>query len=275
MNIKVYGCRGSIAASHTQGSRYGGNTSCMLLESGGHSLIVDAGSGLVMLEKELREANPDYPGNLPMPPNILISHLHLDHIIGLSTFEPAWNKEPGMRVFTCSRDDRPLHEQVFGVFKPPYWPVTMPEVTACECIPIEANKAFTIGPFTVTPFNAKHPDETLSFHITDGHSSLVHLLDSEADHSDPASYKELRHYCNGADLVVFDAAYSPEDYPKYKGWGHSTVKDGVYLAKEWKCKRMLFAHFSQRYSDKELDRWKQYFSGDQFILAYDGIELVI
>ena len=274
MNIKVYGCRGSIAASHIKTSRYGGNTACIMVESGGHSLILDAGSGLVMLEKELRALNSDYPC-VSMPFNILISHLHLDHIIGLSSFELTWQKDAGMRIFTCSRDERPLREQIFGAFKPPYWPASMPDATFAECIQIEANKSFTIGPFTITPFKAKHPNETLSFHVNDGKSNLVYLLDSEVGQLDPAPPKELKRYCSGADLIVFDAAYSPEDYQKHKGWGHSTVKDGVYLAREWKCKRMLFAHFSQRYSDEELDKWKQYFEGDQFILAYDGIELVI
>jgi len=91
----------------------------------------------------------------------------------------------------------------------------------------------------------------------------------------PADYQQLVDYCRDVDLVVFDSAYSPEDYPKYKGWGHSTVEDGLRLRKDSGCKKMLFSHFSQEYSDEEITSWQQYFDGDYYILARDGMEIEI
>ena len=277
MNIKVYGCRGSIAMSHTGGSVYGGNTSCMRLESNGYHLIIDAGSGLMMFEKELRAAYLGYPNNFDVPVDILISHLHVDHTIGLCTFEAALKQGSNVRIYTCCRSEgKPLREQVFGAYKPPNWPVPMPEIVTAQVVPVELGVPFDVGPFTITAFRASHPDMTLSFHVTDGRVNVVHLLDSEALQMESASYDELQHYCSNADLVVFDAAYSPKDYDKRAGWGHSTVPDGVRLAKLWGCKRMMFAHFSQQYSDEELDSWAKYFDLEsQYIMAYDGIELTL
>ena len=244
----------------------------MCLESDGQFLIIDAGSGLLMLEKELRAAYVDYPNNVPGPFHILLSHLHIDHIIGLTTFSPIWQKEPEVYVYTASRDERPLKEQVFGVFKPPYWPVVMKDSVMVKCILTQADIPFTVGPFTVTPFAANHPDETYSFHITDGRVNVVHLLDSEVSTGPEA--EALSRYCREADLIVFDAAYAPEDYLKHKGWGHSTVTEGVRLAREWNCRTMQFAHFSQDYDDAALEGWRRYFDGDdRFILAYDGMEI--
>jgi len=243
----------------------------MVLSSGSHNLIVDAGSGILQFEHDLKNLDGQPPDL-----SLLISHLHLDHIVGLSTFEPAYRDDSQLKIFTCSRGNQPLKEQIFGIFEPPYWPVSAKSITTADCIAIEADKPFNIGPFTVTAFNASHPDKTLSFHITDGHSTFVHLLDSEIGAVSPAVYKELLNYCQGADLVVFDAAYSPVDYASFKGWGHSTIAEAIQLANDSNCKRMLFAHFSQIYSDSEIDSWKTLLSDDsKYIFAHDGLELTL
>jgi len=275
LKIKTYGCRASTPMSHVAWSRYGGNTSCMTVESEGVRIIVDAGSGLMLLEDELRRQNPDCFVNLPH--NILISHLHIDHIIGFGTFEPIWVKDNNMRVFTCTRDEKlSLKEQVFGIFKPPYWPSSLVDASGVKCIAVESDVPFMIEHMTILPFLANHADKTLSFRITDGKKIFVHLLDHEMGEVRDEAYEKLVKICEGADLVVFDSAYSQEDYPKFVGWGHSTVPQGVQLAKDAKLKRMLFSHFSQQYSDEEINSWARYFEGDtEFILCGDGEEIIL
>jgi len=270
MRLKIYGCRGTAAFSRD--SHYGGNTSCILLESGSNMIILDAGSGLIKLDTELREKFPDYPNNLPFKLSILISHLHLDHILGLTGFAPIWAKGTDTRIFTCTRGDRPLNEQVFGIFAPPYWPVYMANASHAECVAISGT--FKVDRLMVTPFSANHPDSTLSFHITDGHKSVVYLLDNEMSQQNEPTI--LLEHCRNADLVVFDAAYLLEDYPQKRGWGHSTVQDGVKLAEKSGCKRMVFAHYGQEYSDSDLNKLKEIVpSDDRFIFAYEGMEIVI
>jgi len=271
MRLKAYGCRGSAAFSRH--SHYGGNTSCMTLtDDDGCMIILDAGSGLMKLDATLRENFHDYPHHLPFGFNILISHLHLDHIIGLPGFKPIWTKDTNTRIFTCTRDDRPLKAQIFGVFVPPYWPAPMANFVCAECV--EISSAFEVDGFTVTPFPANHPDNTLSFHITDGHKSIVHLLDNELSPYD--KHSAISEYCRNADLVIFDAAYLAKDYPAKRGWGHSTVQDGVRLAEETGCKRMVFAHYGQEYSDSDLDALKAIVPDDgRFIFAYEGMEIEV
>ncbi|MCL2217313.1 MAG: MBL fold metallo-hydrolase [Defluviitaleaceae bacterium] len=242
----------------------------MTVESKGITVIVDAGSGLMMLEKELREAGPDRLKKSKF--NVLISHLHLDHIIGFGTFSPVWDKDSDMRIFTCVRDERPLKEQVFGVFKPPYWPGSLVDVSQAQCVPVESGVTFNIGHLAVTPFRANHPDITLSFYISDGEKSFVHLLDNEISGMEGQAYNKLLKLCSGADLVVFDSAYSKEDYSRFKGWGHSTVEQGVMLARQCRPKRMMFSHFGQQYSDEQIDGWARFFEGEtccEFILGSD------
>ena len=266
MKIVVYGAKGSIPYSN--GSEFGGNTSCMTVESGGEELVVDAGSGLYTYQKKFGKDSSQ------SAVNILISHLHLDHIIGLGMFAPAWNGRK-VNIYTISRGDRPLREQVLGIFSPPNWPKNMLKLANVDIVEIFPDAPFRLGVFMVTPFLASHPDGTVSFHITDGKKHFVHLLDSEYESTNPIDYKSTNVYYKNADLVVFDACYMPVDYHKFVGFGHSTVKHGVELAKKWGVKHMMFSHFAQNYSDKELLSLANYFDGDGFSLARDGMELEI
>jgi ribonuclease BN (tRNA processing enzyme) len=272
MKIKIFGCRGSAAVSRP-GSRYGGNTSCMIAESDGEIIVLDAGSGLNVLQEEYYGKNGSRLNDKAV--NIFISHLHLDHIIGLGTFGPVWGRDAIAKIYTCSRDERPIREQVLGVFSPPYWPVTMKNCSDAEVIQLLENRPMKVGVFTITPFLAKHPDHTLSFHLTDGKKTLVHLLDNEIAQMHQSEHDELLHFCSNADMVVFDAAYSNEDYLLHTGWGHSTVGDGVKLAEECKCKKMMFSHLGRHYSDEQLDSWMDGLDSEKFIISHDGLEMEI
>ena len=286
MKLKIYGCKGSAPVSPGLHSRYGGNTSCMTIESNVKNdkidekndiLIFDAGSGLLLMESELRKNNEHYPKNLPFRPSILLSHLHFDHIIGLTMFEFTYDPDAKMRIFTRSRDNRPLKSQVLGAFSPPYWPVPIENISSLEFVETFDDIPFTIGVFTIIPFRAQHPDKTQSFLVTDGVKTIVHLLDSEIANMDVGRYDKLVKYCSNADLVVFDASYLPQDYDSKKGWGHSTVEHGIRLADKCNCEKMLFAHFSHKYDDMQLDSMISYLTphgyGKRFLLANDGLEI--
>ena len=258
--------------SSARTARYGGNTSCIEIVYKDSVLIVDAGSGLSELQMQRQAKDKNFAkSNI----DLLLSHLHMDHIMGLGTFMPVHSKGSNMKIYTCSRGEVPLHEQIFGVFKPPYWPIHISETTDVVCNEILSNKTFCIGDFEITPFMAYHPDITLSFHIAAGGISLVHLLDSELGQMDERGYKELVDFCHNADMVIFDAAYSREDYAKRVGWGHSTVEDGIKLAEKSGCKSMVFSHFSLEYSDNDLDSWKKKLDPQKYMMAYDGMEIKI
>jgi len=265
MKIKIYGCRGTIASAKTSKTRFGNNTSCVVVHDGEQYLVLDAGSGLASFAAENKEA--------ALSANILISHLHLDHIIGLTYFAPAWNPKCTANIYTCDRSGGTLKEQVFGSFKPPYWPVSIGESTYIDCAPIELDKTINIGNFAVTPFLAQHPDLTSSFHIKNGKKSIVYLLDSEQSAMEAKAYAALVEYCRDVDLVIFDAAYTPEDYPKFRSWGHSTVEDAVKLHKDSNCKQILLTHFDPTYSDEKIVGMLEFKGAENFILAKEGMEI--
>jgi ribonuclease BN (tRNA processing enzyme) len=153
----------------------------------------------------------------------------------------------------------------------------MVELANAQCIAITEGHPLQLDTFTVTPFSAAHPDKTVSFHITDGNSSLVYLLDCETQALSEDGWDTLVGYCKNADLVVFDSAYSAIDYPEKKGWGHSTIQDGFTLARASQCKRMMFTHFGFEYSDQELEilEFQATAQDNTFLFAREGLELVL
>ncbi|MCL2357170.1 MAG: MBL fold metallo-hydrolase [Defluviitaleaceae bacterium] len=274
MLMKVYGCRGSLPTTRDPSSKYGSNTSCITIETAQQTIILDAGSGIAQMDRLVRLfARKDRPFD------ILLSHLHLDHMIGLTVFSKVWMNSPDelVRIYTPSRDDRPLKEQIFGLFVPPYWPVSMVDFANAQCIAVEADAPFRLGSFTITPFVAQHPDKTVSFHITNGEKTIVYLLDSEVALLSEEGQRTLENYCKNADMVIFDAAYSTIDYPEKKGWGHSTIEDGFKLAKSCGCKKMMFTHFGFEYGDQELEIFESQAQaqGDIFFFAREGMEIKI
>jgi len=261
MTLTIYGSRGSMPYYHKNAARLGVNTSCVRLDMNGRIILLDAGTGLA--------------GFTPPPScgvDILLGHLHLDHIVGLPALSALY--EPNdIRIYTKSRGDAPLASQVFGAFRPPYWPVDLSAM--CKARLIEITGAFDLGgrnpagSVKVTPFDANHPDGTTSFRI-EGEKTVVYLLDCETAEGAPG-FDDLAAFCQNADAVIFDAAYLPEDYPARRGWGHSTYEAGYALAANCGCKRIIFSHFDYHYTDETYKILAGKADNSRFFLAYDGL----
>jgi len=231
---------------------------------------MDCGSGIMQFLRERKEAG------VPMDFDVLISHIHIDHIVGLSMFQPFWDAKNRIRVFTKSRDERPLAEQVLGIFRPPYWPIDLVQMNRAEFIAINEDQPFSLSEtMKVTPFWSNHPDDTVAFRI-DADKSLVYLSDFE-DLDDADAYAKVARVCEGADMILYDSAYMPEDYPNFKTYGHSTFQAGVALAEDTRCKRMIFIHLDHRYSDKDVDAMADKIAGynEKYFFARDGLEMEI
>ena len=276
IKLTVFGCRGSVPFSRR--SLYGDNTSCMLItascsSSPGHEeehLILDAGSGLYGLDLHWKASGR----NAATPVHVLLSHLHFDHTIGLINFSNIYSDIGDVNIYTCSRDGRPLKEQVLSVFRPPYWPLDLSAMPSVKFKELMVEARFNLGSFDITPFVANHPDNTTAYKIKAMGKTIVYLLDFEMAALSDDEHAKLLSYCRNADLIVFDASYNDEDCKRRKGWGHSTVAQGKELLAHSCAKRMIFSHFSQEYEDEELDAWAVGLDS-RFVMARDGLEIII
>ena len=267
MKLKLYGSKGSIPLYSKRCIKTGGNTACLRVDINGETVLFDCGSGIMEYAAEIKdEQSASF--------DICLSHLHVDHIIGLITFAPMFDPSSKIRLFTSSRGDTSLKNQVFGIFKPPYWPIDLEKIMNCECVEIEPSVPFEVrGGVKVTPMTGEHPDETLSFRVDHNGKRLVYLLDYEISY-DNGSYENLVEYCRDADCIVFDSCYLPDDYPPRVNWGHSTHLSGIKLAKDCGCKKLVLAHFYQAYTDEMLADLQIEVSAQPFecVVSYDGYE---
>lgn len=272
MKLKIYGSRGSAAFFSRSNIEYGGNTACSVLDIDGHTVMLDCGTGLMQFYYDMKD-NEKFKSGFKF--DVLLSHLHLDHITGFSTFTPILSPDSDIRIFAKpGNDDIPLASQVFGIFSPPYWPVDIANMNRAKLIKITGEEPFMLGGnIKVTPFLSGPGNETVNYRIdqTNTDKSVVYLLDYEiTENSD--KHDKLIDFCANADLVIFDAAYLREDYPSKRGWGHSTFDDGIGLAEASSCKKMIFSHICQDYSDKILNSVKSGLDGLKYSIAFDGME---
>lgn len=251
---------------------FGGNTSCIRVDDHGRTLLVDCGTGVLQYLQEIKK---DIEAEKPIRLDILLSHLHLDHIIGLAAFTPLWNPRNSIHIYTKSRNNLPLKEQIFGMFAPPYWPIDLKEMVNATCVEISDAEFVTSCGFTIKPFPTYHNDATTAFKIT-GEKTFVTLIDCEINQN-WLQKNDFVSNCMDADAILFDSSYLPKDYIGKEGWGHSTYEHGMQLAEIAHSKKMIFSHFSHDYSDNLLRKVENSLNSKskQYLIAYDGMELSI
>ncbi len=261
MKITFFGTRGSCPVSGERYLKYGGRTPCVLLETAGAKIILDCGTGIVELGLELEKSDQ------PINATILLSHLHLDHLIGLPFFAPMYNKNNTFTIYTESRDITPLKSQIFGFMKPPYFPVNLESFVGIRCEPIDEKGQVLIPPdITVKTFRAKHPDKTSVFRIEAEGKTLVYLLDYEIDF-DLENEQSLINFVMDATAIIFDSCYSDETILEKEGWGHSSWRSGIELANRCNIKNLFLSHHSHEYDDSYIDSIGNYVENNNDICS--------
>ena len=250
MKLKVWGARGSIPAPGPETMRYGGNTSCVEVTlDDGSTLILDAGTGIRNLGLVLPR--------IERPVNVLLTHLHLDHIQGLMFFAPAFRPESEIVIWGPASPDASLRDRIGRYISAPLAPVEvreLPSLVFRDAEPIE----WRIGSARILAQSVTHRGPTLGYRIEEGDTTLTYIPDHEpglgaplADLEDEwISGFELAH---GASMLIHDCQYTDEEYPAYIGWGHSPMSDALSFAHRVHAKRLLLFHHDPLHSDEFLD----------------------
>ena len=246
IRLKFWGVRGSTPTPQLENLGYGGNTSCLELRlADNQSIIFDAGSGLrnlgTTLLKEAAGANLDL--------KVFLTHFHWDHIQGIPFFAPLFL--PGNRVTFHSHCNGSLEEVLEGQMARPYFPIDLASVAARrEFVDIDS-QAVSFSGITIRPFSLNHPQGAVGYRIETGKSVIVYATDHE--HGDPRLDKLLLENAAEADILIYDAQYTPEEYSKYSGWGHSTWVEAVHVAREARARRLLLFHHDPSHNDAFLE----------------------
>jgi phosphoribosyl 1,2-cyclic phosphodiesterase len=242
LSVRFYGVRGSIPTPGPL-TTAGGNTACVEVCAGDTRIILDAGSGLRALGDERMASGRRQS-------TILLSHLHWDHVCGLPFFTPMY--VPGFRVEIASGPNgvMPTHEAIRSLFRAPFFPVDFGDIANQVVVrELPGNDRFTIGEITVTLARLNHPDPVYGFRLEhDGHA-IVYATDTEHFACVDPTLKTL---AAGADVLIYDAQYTPDEYPSKVGWGHSTWQAGVELARAAGVAQLVLFHHDPNRSDAQL-----------------------
>jgi len=233
----------------------GGNTSCVEVTGGGSRVILDAGSGIRALGDALMKRGEHKRVHL------LLSHVHWDHVMGIPFFAPLYI--PGSEVVIgagpLERDHAsgarlPLREVLKRQMTPPLFPIDFDAVgERVVTVDIEPDSAFMIGQLEITISSLSHPDPVCAYRVSFGGRSVVYATDTE--HEEGKLDERLVRLCRGADVLIYDAQFTPEEYrgevgPSKKGWGHSTFEAGAAVARAAGVKTLALFHHDPRRTDE-------------------------
>jgi phosphoribosyl 1,2-cyclic phosphodiesterase len=243
LTARFLGVRGSIATPGAAFAGVGGNTSCVEISAGDTRIILDAGTGLRALgDERLRQGLRHH--------TILLSHLHWDHLQGLPFFSPVYVPGHRVEIATGPNGTLPLTEAVAALFSAPFFPVEFPAVSEQLSLrELRANERFTIGDITISMARLNHPDPVYGFRLEAGGHSIVYATDTEHYSCvDPT----LRKLAAGADILIYDCQYRPEEYPARVGWGHSTWQAGAELARAAGVPQLVLFHHDPGRTDEQV-----------------------
>lgn len=246
LTVRFWGTRGSLPRPGREYMRYGGNTACVEVRVGSRLFIVDAGSGIADAGKALMDHVPDGF-------DILLSHLHHDHIAGLPFFTPALKTETEIRLH-CGNLDGGSGEDALGrMFGPPLFPVSLsalPSHFSYHGFRAGASLDFGDG-VVVRTCLLDHPGGATAFRFDYGGRSLCYI--SDVEHRPGIIDDDLVAFCDRADLVIYDTMFNESEFMNCRGWGHSTWAAGVELCRAAGARTLAATHHHMRHTDDMLD----------------------
>ncbi len=256
MKVRFWGTRGSLAKPGPATVRYGGNTSCVSVETAsGSLLVIDCGTGVHDLGQHLLASRKG-----PIRGHVLISHTHWDHIQGIPFFAPLFAAGHHWDFYAAQGFGESLRETLAGQMEYTYFPVTPEAFNASVHYHHLGEGSFRIGDALIRTRYLNHPALTLAFRIEVDGAVLVYACDHEPHDAEAARGgalrgEDLEHvaFMRGADLVIHDAQYCAKEYPAKVGWGHSTVEYATRACAEAGAKRLALTHHDPLRHDQAVD----------------------
>ncbi|MFL0685307.1 MAG: MBL fold metallo-hydrolase [Algoriphagus aquaeductus] len=250
MRARIWGCRGSLPAPGPENHRYGGNTSCIQVTEGDTCLILDAGSGIMRLGRFL---GPDFK-----EVHILLTHLHIDHTMGLGFFQPLYNPNVKVHLWGPTAGQESLLNRLRRYFSPPLFPVKMSELPQHPEVHELGDEELTIGNIKIRSQFICHPGPTLGYRLTANQKTIAYLPDHEvmlgsSDFPNDPEWTSGFDLANGADILFHDGAYTSKEYVGKMGWGHSSIRDAVLFGKMCKVKKLSIFHHEPTRTDDQID----------------------
>ena len=253
MIVKFFGTRGSIPSPRPSTLRYGGNTSCVEVhQPSSDSLVVfDAGTGICAFGAAL-------PADVRRV-DVLLSHLHMDHILGLGFFAGLFRPGLEVHIWGPSSPTLPLRARLSRYLSPPLFPVRLRDLPCRLTLHDVPLGTFEVPGFSVTASLVCHPGPTVGYRLDDGKTIVTYLSDHEPAlgcrvFPDLPQWMSGLGLAEGADLLIHDAQYNDDEYRQHVGWGHSSIGQAMTFARAAGVDHLVAFHHDPWHDDVTLDR---------------------
>lgn len=244
ITLCFWGVRGSYPQCQPSFMKVGGNTVCVSLTFRDQYLIFDAGTGLIdaghdVLQRGLKKAT------------LLISHPHADHIQGLAFFKPFHQKDFELTIIGGGFSS-PLESILEGLISPPYFPLPWCQI-ACQrtCIDVPLGAEFSVKHLKVSTIGLDHPGGSCGYRVEAENKSVCYITDTA--HTPGVLNHDLVEFIKQTDLLIYDAAFTEEEFALKLGWGHSTWNQAVALAKAAAVRELALFHHYPEHDDDFMD----------------------
>jgi phosphoribosyl 1,2-cyclic phosphodiesterase len=236
---------------------YGGNTACVEVSlASGQNFILDAGTGIRALglarwgkarsgmEHALARRSSQRGAQ------IFLTHFHWDHIQGLPFFSALYDETETITFYS----PRPVEQLqwILGTqMMAPFFPMFFGDLPATMEFAQVTEAPMCFGEACISAFALTHPQGSSGYKIEFGGATFVYATDHE--HGEPAADKRLCQAAEGADVLFYDAQFSPEEYLNHQGWGHGTWLEGTRVAREAGVKQLVLFHHDPGHDDARID----------------------
>lgn len=255
MRVKLWGTRGSVPSPGPETQIYGGNTSCVTVTTDDTLVVLDAGSGIRRLGNDpIIKKHPVI--------HILLTHLHMDHILGLGFFGPLYNPNQEVHIWGPASFNHHLVDRLNRYLSPPLFPVNIRELPAKVHFHEVTHGYFDIGSVKIYANYVCHPGPTLGYRLEHEKAVFAYIPDHEPalglrNFSADPEWTSGYDLAKNADLLIHDAQFSDEEYEHCIGWGHSTITHAIKFAALAKVKKLLFFHHDPNHNDAQLEALTQ------------------
>ncbi|NJK91153.1 MAG: MBL fold metallo-hydrolase [Blastochloris sp.] len=267
MKIKIWGTRGSIPTPSNSSfvtTRYGGDTTCVSIDSGEHRIILDGGTGLRLLGLEMMKENR------PWDCHFFFSHVHWDHIQGFPFFLPSFTPGNRFTLYGPRLMSLPgfvgsiLEKALRGQQEDLNFPVQLKDMPA-EMIfkDLDDRSVITLpgkkSSVKILSAALNHPGGCYGYRIEEhvpGERTKVFTFATDTEHLKTV-HPNLQFLAKDADVLLYDGQYTPEEYEgingmDHKGWGHSTYEWGLKEAQAAGVKLLLLHHHDPLHDDDKV-----------------------
>jgi phosphoribosyl 1,2-cyclic phosphodiesterase len=258
--LVFWGVRGSTPTIERDSGRYGGNTPCLELTApDGTRFILDCGTGLRILGNHLRSINGRWGEGQTeggIDAHVLVTHYHWDHIQGIPFFQPFFEAQNRFHFYSFQSKflgRNSLRQVLEAQLASPYFPVDVSNMRASRVFrEVSGGEKWDIEGTHVTTAWLNHPQDCLAYRLDMPAGSVVYATDTEP--GVPERDQSVRELAHGADVLIYDAQYSPEQLASTrKGWGHSSWLEGVKIARESKVRNLVLFHHDPDSSSRVID----------------------